>query len=357
VFYSSSVVSGPSGDFAVTSLAPGNYFFATGATPEYKASDPRNVFELSEDEVNFVQIEIKKAGTLEGRVLLNGEPLPNTDVLIISYPRGPRLNTSTDSEGRYRIEGAETFEGNVRGEITLADGTNRESLIVTTKIEPGKTTTVDFDFAAGSATIEGRVYRASDNAPLPCGLNLLWQYADGERANRDRVEVRTDEDGYFIVENVLSGSVLVEAFPDFAGTLKHRKRIEVSDGETARVDFPFEQTYITVNVSNIPESRTQAVLALPGDYDVPSPMTSWEQLMQIEDDMLCVGFIQDGRGHLNGLTPGRYTIVASALPTGPYFQDYIALGDEYLAKVRRVATTIDLTEDNPNLTIHLDFDE
>ncbi len=356
---------GPEGEIILNEIEPGRYGIVAGPLGYYMGSTPLEVTIKENRPEPAIEISMMKGAVIEGIAKINGKPLINRQFDLQKYGSASAgqsgWSAQTGANGHYKVEGISVYAPEVDaiffGELTIEDGSQRESLYVKATLESGRTTTIDVSFALGAASIEGRVYRAADNSPMPCAVNLLWQYADNDSTNRDRVEIRTNEEGYFLAENLLPGPVLVEVFPGFEGSLKHRKLVELVDGTRVQADFPHLETFITVRARNVPEGRTQAVLAIPGEFEIPSPMTSWEQFMQIEDAMSCVGFMDGNLGYLNGMAPGRYTIVASVLPTGPYIQDYLAMGDEYLKQVRRVYAFVDLPEENPNITVDLEFNE
>lgn len=175
----------------------------------------------SEEELLVI---LPAARTLRGVVRdLDGRPLPNVNVRILTQWRRAAfsLQTDSDTEGRYEIVGLPDGSDSTRDEWILATKPQFAHLL-TSLARAGAPTTSgrEFDiYLPRGARLEGRVIDATTGAPLPDADVLLW--ADEAEFNttidelrfeslfgpRRLGEVRTKGDGSFQIESLPSWGV------------------------------------------------------------------------------------------------------------------------------------------------------
>jgi hypothetical protein len=346
-------VTNSKGVVVVENAEPGQYIIVTDRHGFYGPSDAQQVSLQGSPLKQTHDIRVSKAGGLTGRALLNGEPLSNKTLTITAYPGGQRWNVELDSTGHFTQHDVPNLSGTVRGRVYLTPSDMRVSAVENVVVAPGESSTVDFHFTTGTSSIDGHVYRVSDGSPLRCRVTVIWQFEDGEIGNSENVETRTDEDGYFSFEKLTYGTALISAFPqDIPGTRKYRRRIEFKEGVHEKIEFPVYDTSIQAEIMSVPEwGRTVSLLAFPGDYKSPPRLNSEADLMRSEENLISVAPVNGGKATLTGLPPGRYTMTVSAMPSGPWPQEYFKV----FADIRRVTTKIELTEQNPHINLRFDF--
>ncbi len=157
-----------------------------------------------------VNIAFRSDMVVSGMVTRNGQPVQGA---VVNFsPKDAtaqtRASTSTDSSGRYSVNGLDDATYNV----TVVD-IQRSAPYNTTYQVRGSGT---FDVDMKSATLRGRVMD-SDGSPIGEALVQLQATGDGGGFRMSRT-AQTDASGLFLVDNVPSGSYTVSAAKDGYGT-------------------------------------------------------------------------------------------------------------------------------------------
>ncbi len=311
-----------------------------------------------------IGLELSDAGAIEGRVADGGGTLVRAWARswhreTYASTRVP-FETRADQGGAFRIEGLApgtydmTAEAPAGKRLVLAwKGGPLSGLVeyepVRVEVRAGSSTFVELKLATGPL-LEGRVTRSGDGAPitgarslavLPQGLTSdpdrvlrggvpLWRF-DGpiepaERSPTLSAEARTDADGRYRIAGLQPGrDWRVEVF---AGGLSYdrRQEVELTDGETTRLDH---------------------VLELAGG--IQGVAQSWASLglRRAGEERFLLAFIAPRRPlapfAIPGLAPGEYEITAlhseEDRPPTPFITVAVRAGE---------LTWVDLTRASPN---------
>ena len=201
------------GDYTVKAFAEG--FFVSEATATIEAD--------STTELNF-ELEPFMFGTVEGIVSdEEGNPVVNARVSLRRDRRGFGQRTRTDENGYY------AFEDVLAGDYMIsasARGFFKSTADVS--VIANETTEVNFTLEAlAFGSVSGFVIDAATGDAI-------------ERAvvKAGRGFTRTDEDGFYVIENVLTGTTNVKAFK--RGYDRAVAEVEIIEDETALQDFALE---------------------------------------------------------------------------------------------------------------------
>ncbi len=347
------------GRFVVEELAPGDYAIVAGIANNYRPIKYERV-QIASDKSFSVDIVLTKAAGLRGLVTQAGVPVADSQLRIDAYPSAG-WRTVTDADGQYNLEGIEPVEGLFRGFLNLPNGVTLASRMTRLQLQGGQITNHNFEFSGGSASLKGKIYRQSDGSPLTGHYFVDWQFLfeDENTTDRDSLRAQIEPDGTFSLGDFQDGPAIVSVFPrGVDGTLRFVDLVELTPGTESTVDFPVWDTAINFEVANMPaDAVIQAVFAVEGEYYIPRKLKSFKEQTEIEAYMVAVAFIENGKAKISGLPPGQYTVVASALPTGYHYAEIVAMGPEFFERAQRVLKVIEVTEDVPNVTVNLDFNE
>lgn len=355
------------GRYTVTKLAAGTYSVGLRDVPGYPSTNAgraRRGVALGNNESDPVRVDfgLEQSGTLAGKLSVNGEPRANMTVLLDSAPQLDVTEVTSDARGNYRVEGLGSYKGSlrVRGRVS---GTLRATPYVTAEVKPGLVTQADFDFLAGSASIEGNVYlhkRDGEVLPVSGKVVVTYAYVDGNDYNVENMDLPTDADGHYLVKGLWGGRVTVGLYPSIPGVHRHRYTFELGDGEKAQQDFHFHETRIDVTIRQMPKDKELDVwlVAIPGHVDRVEG-TGAAQRDFVESQQRCVGSVRpnadgSGSGSLGGLPPGDYTILASGI-LGSHTLINHAAGEEFYRRRRTVRTYTTLPENTDRIAIEMTF--
>lgn len=134
-------------------------------------------------------------GTVEGLITLNGEPVPNANLIIFGS------FSSTDEAGRYRVTDISQGDTQMWAELLVGSGKIFTSYRPVVTIKGDEVNEFDFDFPGGDGTVVGRVYTDED-APLRLRVLANYQLEDG----RDwYFSANTNSEGHFELSGLPSG--------------------------------------------------------------------------------------------------------------------------------------------------------
>ncbi len=358
-----------SGEFMIDGLAGGAYMLVLETLPNYPSTQDgrasRRVRLDAESDPLHIDFAVFKGGTLSGRLLLNGEPLANTSVVLDSAPNLLFESIESDALGRYQIEGIPPYDGSVRSRLSVY-GTLRATPYIYLSIEDGKTTDLDFDFLAGTSSISGNLYYHRKNGSVeatPGKMVVTYRYVDGEIYNLENLDIRSDENGHFFIEGLWGGEITLGVYPSIDGVHRHRHKIDLAEGAAVAHDFHFYETQIKVSVKEMPPNTglDYWLVALAGELEIPE-LSVVERRAFIDANQLCVGWLRSNpeggaSGTLGGLPPGEYQVFAGGVPSGSHsLQDHAAGMDYYTRLQRTGIRSVTLPESTGEATLELSFD-
>jgi RNA polymerase sigma-70 factor (ECF subfamily) len=370
-------VTGEKGLFSVPSLSEGEYQFLASEMEGYPGTgtgfdglpvsgieEKVSVAPNSKTEIN-VNIALNPGGTMMGTVLLGGKPLRGRTIRINTFPSSGRdlgtLSTVTDQDGRYQITGLLGFKGSMIAMRTQDNGLTQDALVVPAEIEPGKILKVDFDFIAGSATIEGTVFYQNIDTPIQASLSVYFGWeVDGEY-KEEVIRAKTDENGFFIAEGLPTGNAEIHIFPKGVGEgIRRIESVVLSAGQRAFKDIVISSAIVKSHVANIPSGTKELfIVAIPGEVDVK--MSTVADFMAMRDAMAAVSQNYPGAStemwtELKGLQPGRYTIHVAAWPAQYTLAAVQAYGmKKFFEDIRIINQFITVSKDDTEIEFLYDF--
>lgn len=363
------------GYYTIDGLAAGEYFVSPGPMPDYPETtldgtgvDAQIVHD--DDIAAKTDIGLNRGGVLTGKVVVNGHPLVNDRISIMSVRSRPNepvvapfdlAAIETDGAGRFRIEGLFEFDGNLVGKRARENGGSQDSLLARTVVKYNETTDVTFDFIGGTASVAGRVYYGDPAYPAPSRLIAIFTWhQEGADYNEEIVRTETESDGTFHIANLPAGNLELHVRPlDRAGMEDRVVNIALSAGRHVEQDVVFSQTRIDCRIANIPSTtHVLFLMALPEDIDLN--VTDAQGLVAVRDAMLAVTRLYPaGRsvtGTLDGLEPGVYTIAAASWPTDynlAQIRDYGV--EKFYEDLKAVYSIVEVKTTDTNLSVELEF--
>jgi hypothetical protein len=215
-----------SGHFELGCLPTGGARVFAAATGFAPAS-----VDLVPDTVRDVRIVLAKAAILEGTVRLDGQPLPNQTVRLLSMSGGfTPPSQVTSLTGNYRFVDLTPGEATVEASLWESgdESLRKRRMRRVVPFEATKVAVMDFDFAAADATVQGTV--TLEGAPVTDFLvELRVTTAYGE----EDIHVDNLPDGTFVGVEVPAGhaTLTVRAFD--AGGREHASHValDIADGQ------------------------------------------------------------------------------------------------------------------------------
>jgi RNA polymerase sigma-70 factor (ECF subfamily) len=192
--------------------------------------------EVVAGEVSQVDFKfLRGTGTLDGLILLNGEPAKNRQIVVTFFESSRigvlgQVHLKTDDTGRYAMEGVPFRDVFIGAALKIRTGKyiypGDEGTI---RKNSGVESVIDFEFTQSNSVLEGII--SIDGQPAANRRVLV----SGDFAN-------TDEKGFYRVEGVKKGS-----FSLWAQLLTNSGKIftsdqpivQIADGETRTANFDF----------------------------------------------------------------------------------------------------------------------
>lgn len=307
---------------------------------------------------------LKKGGVMTGIALLGDEPLANTVISFSEFSAGSTISipdVTTDSEGRYRIEGLGEFTGSIQPRRTQANGSSQVALVVPVEIHYGEETEVMIDFAAGTSSIEGTVYFENTNTPIEASIAIYFGWEIEGEWIEEIIRARTDENGRYLAENLPAGIAEMHIFPrNVPNRIERIETVQLAEGQRVQKDIVITSVSIVATVTNIAaDTKELFVVAHPGEVTVQ--MTNMAEFAQLRDTMVGVSQNRPGSGgthvaELSGLNPGRYTITAMAWPATYSLATVQAYGYERLfADIRSKSVFVTVEPNDTEITLSLEL--
>lgn len=213
----------PDGSFSVTDLPPGEYLVG-----QYKESNStrHRIFELKAGETYRVDWAKQGEVIVEGRVLMNGKPVPNARILVNTPTHGMNWAGGAESgpDGSYKLsllKPATYFLSCTLGEW------GEPNHIYTSKTLPLSAGVNQVDFSMPYGSISGKLLDRLTGRPV-AGASLRLYVHETWKQNRGRdslqfdsveprwwpaSETKTDRNGAFSVGNLRAGEWLICAEP------------------------------------------------------------------------------------------------------------------------------------------------
>lgn len=178
-------------------------------------------------------------------------------------------------------------------------------------VEPGQTTVVNFDLPLAQSVIQGVVLiegRPPENASA--SAMIVCDYG------RYSVSAEVQPDGSYRLERLPAGTVTLQVAASPAGGDYRRRRIEIelADAQTVQSDFLFSGACAVYGtVAGISAGEETAVIALT-EFPGSAGELTFQDLIDISRNSAgqC-GVSPEGAFRMDGLDPGRYTILALAV--------------------------------------------
>ena len=362
------VTTGPTGEWQLDNVPFGLYGVKLRET-DYVTVEQNESFELTTELITKnVTINAEVGAILEGTLLIGGQPAPNQKAY--AYVWGKR-NFITDDTGRYRLSGIPEFSGSISARRELPNGGSQSSLLEVVEITPGFTTEVNFDFAGGTAAVEGYVLMGADRKPVPSRISLTYQIASDSEGlpNRESISAQTDEMGYFIFENLLAGEVFIACSPiERIEGGSQRRDVTLIEGETSYREILIFDSKISLSVKNIPETTVDLYGTLYKGWLPPwEELSDGEKLARMgkaEQMLQQIAYISNqgnGQGYgvfSGGIAPGKYTVVAASWPCTSSLNCIREMGLKAFFKDFKIAWEhITITENGNTIGVNLDFNK
>ncbi|HUW60186.1 MAG TPA: sigma-70 family RNA polymerase sigma factor [Candidatus Bathyarchaeia archaeon] len=306
------------GTFVYDSLRPGAYTLEV-----YLFSSPAGL-PLARSTVTIqggrttrarLEVNVEGFGSIVGRVTAGGKPAPDTYVYIDpgSEEWSAQHIELTDSEGQYLAQ--HVLPGPVKITVHLMMNSGvRTGKTQTAEVVSGEVATVDFNFAAGDASVEG--YVLYNGAPPGRG-QVYFEPADSPGAGGPRVDI--DETGWYKAENLAPGLYNAQAKLGEGGwaliSPALSVQVELLAGQTVRADIEIVGGEIAGTVAGLKADQRAIVALFPGNTQLSAWTVAAFEL--IGSQMLADTSVwQDGPFLFKGVPQGDYVVGAAALPVG-----------------------------------------
>lgn len=308
-------MSDAAGRFQVTSLST-KIALVSATHPDFGPGSAQVA--LTPGNVTQVTIKLGGGGTVTGTVRVAGAPAAGQFVGVHSPTGGgqPR-QAQTDANGVYTINGIPEGQVYVSASINPAGpgqpGGSRHSS-QTAEVADGQTTVVDFDFAGGTAVIEGHV--TMNGQPLTQGQvgAVVPASAGGESFSS-----QIDPTGFYRIEGLPAGAVTMHVSFQAAENDWQTRMVQVTttDGQVTRKDVEIMAgATVTGSVGGISPEEHSSVVLLRGQVEI----TTFDREFWMANQNLVVGGGQvrpDGTFSFGGIEPGSYTLCAFAMVRNP----------------------------------------
>ena len=262
---------------------------------------------------NQYDFVLTQGGSLEGYVTHNGDAKPNQHISIYYQSDrgiGYQANTRTDDKGFYQLSGLPDGMATVSSSVFVSTGASR-SKNSKAEVAGGLTTRLDFDFTTGTASVEGYVYQEEGVPATGLHVNVQIETPSGNEGSM----IQTDNDGYYYVGNLPSGTVSLNVY---GGNARKILQFEIREGEGLQKDIHlYGGTTVVCTLQNMPTSAQPATIVIVPGTIVVDNSTPYSEFTVLFQTMAGFGQAVNGQAEIKGIEPGTYTIVAVAIEGTP----------------------------------------
>jgi len=290
-----------------------------------------------------VTLVLEPGGSVEGTVLLGGQPAANASVHATSS-LGTRHHSDLDKAGHYRIDGLAPGRAELSFRIFGSDPSRPRARSVEAVIVENQTTPVNMNFALATSTLEGWV--SDRSGPLARATIHATIARDGEE---DWFSTESNEEGYYVFDALPSGVVALTLMTPTG--VRKQEDVQLPEGTQLRHDFQLDAgTVVTCTFGKFSNGAAHFQVGVFAGQPAPVPRNKEERKVFNRE---AIGMATSYGGRpitLPGLSPGTYAIVAYEIPEN-YPREEL---DTPLASVPSVAQSITVSGES-DLAVDFNF--
>ncbi|HIJ65907.1 MAG TPA: carboxypeptidase regulatory-like domain-containing protein, partial [Candidatus Hydrogenedentes bacterium] len=283
-------------------------------------------------------IVLARGGDIEGYVRVGGQPAAGVSLSAISVDGAGRQSARTDDNGFYVLKALPPGLIQVRGHYGGGGGgRNLEQQAV---VEEDKVTEVNFDIAAGTATVAGAVQ--IENVPAG-SIRVTLSVASGSGTEEMTAQVQERDGAYsYSIEGVPAGACTLAAQVYTHNSLRSAAPItlEVRDGQAVRQDIVFPVGGTVRGEVTGPLADSESGVAVLRGAD-PLPVLDLMSLERLFKERTLGGVqvtAENPSFIIQNIEPGTHTVVVFAIPRD------VSSELEALANVRIATAHVEVRE-------------
>ncbi|MEI2325688.1 carboxypeptidase regulatory-like domain-containing protein [Priestia megaterium] len=286
-----SVVSDPTGEFLVSSLAPGQY---TAIATSQGFTSGIISFTIIADTQSIASFALEpNPSSITGQVIdiATGQPIVGADVIVRQFTStGPIISTTqTDSNGSYILSNLP--QGSFTVIVIDPDYSSQSSSVTLT---PGARSNLNFNLQQLPSSIQGNIINQDTSEPL---INTLVQLIDNNGILI--TQAQTDINGFYQITGFSAGQYTLS----FINPLFQSQTVSF-------ISEPGETSVINVELISNPGAITGQIF----DSQTLAPLIGASVRVFPASSLIPIAtLVTDGTGQyfLTGLSPGTYTLTAS----------------------------------------------
>ncbi|MCF6137491.1 carboxypeptidase regulatory-like domain-containing protein [Pseudalkalibacillus berkeleyi] len=280
----SKATTSPTGQYTLNNIQPGHYVLTATADNFQSNSIGKEIVSNSTTTENFVLIS--NPGTVQGEIAGNGTPLSSATVDIIGSTGLIVASTTTDGAGQYVIN--QLAPGSYR---LRSSKSSFQTFNIGFAVLAGQTVEVNLDLLPNPGSLSGTV-KDDDTGDLLQGSSIKVTNSFGLTC----AHATTDLNGEYFVEALAPGNYAVSCASQGHGT--------ENIGAYIKSD---QNTNLSISLK-----RLTGVLA--GTVLSDGTPISGAKIDVVSNNVVISKTVSDENGSyiINGLTPGRYTIIFTA---------------------------------------------
>lgn len=293
-------LSGGDGSFRLTSLPTGQAEISAVHSSFASKTVSVNLVPRIENKVDIV---LSSGGTIEGRITENGKT-PLAGQHVYANINNDHRQAQTDADGRYKLAGLPDGKINVGASLQMG-GSNR-SQNANVDVKDGFVTEVNFDFRAGTSSIEGVVY-IEPGVPIG-GQTWVNGTITTPTGTTESYGTQTGSDGSYRLDGMVEGTLSLRVF----GQQGANKRISLPIAEGTRTQkdiLLYGGSTVRVSVSGAGEQSS--VILVPGSVTITE--FSMQRVQELYQDVVAQAVVMNGQATITAVDPGQYTVVAVSI--------------------------------------------
>lgn len=269
-----------------------------------------------------VRIVLPRGGKVAGTIRVGGVPAEQAWVSCssVEQPESGESSQVTGGEGRYQVDGIAPGTVLVTASTAGTEGMWR-SLRKTVEVAAGSAQTLDFDFGASDARLEGRVLNLEEGQGQGY-LSLTLESEHGTESFHSQMQA----DGTFRFASLPAGKGVLKVTFGGEGFREQSVEVLLASGEITQKDIELSAgAVIRGVVKGIEGCKFTAAAALRGKHEIKqiTPMVFLALETQVAATMQVK---EDGAYRIGGLEPGEYTLVVVAFDENPQGLEALAKG-------------------------------